>query len=84
MKKNAQSISINTVVVATIALLVLVVVIVIFMNGVKPPVIASQTCATYRGICSEECDADTMTQLTGQKTECEAKNLKCCIPVSRN
>jgi hypothetical protein len=78
---KAQSLSINTIIIAALALLVLIVVIAIFIKGIGVLPGAVKDCATYNGVCQKSCVA-THTELTGQKTECADKNQKCCVPVT--
>jgi hypothetical protein len=90
MHKKAQSISINTVVVAAIALIVLVVMIAIFAGRIKIFTGGARDCGTQGGSCANDCakvgedKGGTYINLPG--TNCEdnkgsgADNL-CCVPI---
>ncbi len=91
--KKAQSISINTIVIAAIALIVLVVVIAIFGGRIRMFLTGATACSTQGGECKEriECTPGLNTQVTG--TDCENRNSEgmdpqyeyiCCIPLLNN
>jgi hypothetical protein len=86
MKKNkiAQSISINTIVIAAIGLIVLVVMIAVFGGRIKIFSSGAQDCETQGGTCEADCSdvgepGDVYTALPG--TDCEPPEDKCCIPI---
>ena len=83
-KRKAQAISINTIVVAAIALIVLVVIIAIFGGRIKIFSSGAQDCGTQGGECKADCAAygesqgGIYTNVPG--TNCEPDR-KCCIPI---
>lgn len=88
--KKAQSISINTIVIAAIALIVLVVIIAIFGGQIRKFLTGASACSTQGGECLEriDCTLGLNTQVTG--TDCDNKNSDgtdlqyeyvCCIPL---
>ena len=82
--KKAQSISINTIVIAAIALIVLVVMIAIFGGRIKIFSGGAQKCETQGGTCEDSClglgeEGSFYTNVPG--TDCDAKEQKCCIPI---
>jgi len=84
MRRKAQSISINTIVIAAIALIVLVVMIAVFGGRIKIFSSGAQDCETQGGKCAENCaglgeSGDVYTALPG--TDCEPPKDKCCIPI---
>lgn len=93
MNKKSQSISINTIVVAAIALIVLVVMIAIFSGKIKVFAGGARSCATQGGECAEDCgdyseeNGGTYVNMPG--TNCEdnkgtgAAN-KCCVPIIKS
>ncbi|AJF61599.1 TPA: hypothetical protein HA239_04090 [Candidatus Woesearchaeota archaeon] len=90
--RKAQSISINTIVVAAIALIVLVVLIAIFGGRIRNFGEDSRSCQSQGGVgCFESCDSDTLvaagnqpgiyTNLPGTDCEDQGENDKCCVLV---
>ena len=88
--KKAQSISINTIVIAAIALIVLVVIIAIFGGQIRKFLTGASACSTQGGECKErmDCMIGLNTQVTD--TDCDNKNTDgmdpqyeyvCCIPL---
>ncbi|NTV22837.1 MAG: hypothetical protein HGA85_00490 [Nanoarchaeota archaeon] len=90
--RKAQSMSINTVVVAAIALLILVVIIAIFAGRIKIFTGGTQDCGTQQGSCMDKlsCPLGNNVQLSG--TNCDKQNLPednplaetyvvCCVPI---
>ncbi len=91
--KKAQSISINTIVVAAIALIVLVVIIAIFSGRIKIFTWGARDCGTQGGKCDDDCgtflatgDPDGTIYVNVPGTSCEddkstpLKN-QCCVPI---
>ncbi len=88
MMKKAQSISINTIIVAAIALLVLVVMIAIFSGRIKVFSKESRSCANQGGAgCFQTCNPDdgtgpldpgVYTPIPGTDCDDREGNLKCC------
>ncbi len=91
MNKKAQSISINTIIVAVIALIVMVVMIAIFSGKINLFTGGTRSCATQQGECSDDCTkvAESHgggTYINVPGTNCEddksstPKKL-CCVPI---
>ena len=76
--KKAESLSINTVVIALLALIVLVVLIAIVGNTVRNWLYASGSCKARQGTCSSKCDMLTQIEVTNV-TDCPGK--VCCVPL---
>lgn len=86
MKKKSQSISINTIVVASIALIVLVVMIAIFTGKIKIFSGGARNCATQGGECAQDCYKLDGTYINLPGTNCEdnkgsGASDKCCVPI---
>ena len=87
--KKAQSISINTIVVAAIALIVLVVIIAIFGGQIRDFLAGTQSCASrggkcYDGSCGEYANSvggGVYTNLPGTNCEDIGGSYSCCIPL---
>ncbi len=88
--KKAQSISINTIVIAAIALIVLVVVIAIFGGQIRKFLFGAVDCTSKGGSCDlrADCPLGYNTHLTG--TNCDDMNdgepdpqsqYVCCLPL---
>ena len=91
--RKAQSLSINTIVIAAIALIVLVVIIAIFGGRIRMFLTGATACSTQGGECKEriDCTPGFYTQVTG--TDCENRNFDgmdsqdeyvCCVPLLNN
>ena len=80
MKRKAQSISINTIVIAAIALIVLVVIIAIFGGSIKDFVTGVKDCETLGGDCVEgdECPDEEGTLYTSYKSTDCGDGWICC------
>ncbi|MBT3720133.1 hypothetical protein HN789_04560 [archaeon] len=87
ISRKGQSLSINTIVIAAIALIILVVLIAIFGGQIRKFLFGASSCS---GECTErvECDIGYNTVLSG--TNCDDKNTEgmdrqyeyvCCIPL---
>ena len=72
--KKAQSISINTIVVAIIALLVLVVLVFVFSKQIGDWFETTNTCETVGGKCLSDCDSESEAEVPG--ATCDTG--KCC------
>jgi len=78
MRKKAQGLSLNTVIIAAIALLVLVIISVVFMGRLGWFSQESKACKNNGGKCESKCEGNdgleesTIYQCSG--------NDKCCIP----
>ncbi len=81
MSRKGQSISINTIIVAAIALAVLVVLFAIFTGRLGIFSKALDTCANLGGSCEISCDASRQREYTVGKTDCSERQEKCCIPI---
>jgi hypothetical protein len=77
MKRKAQSISINTIVVAAIALIVLVVMIAIFTGRMKIVTGNIRDCATQKGQCKDKC-LDSETIIPGTSCDDFTPKQYCC------
>ena len=79
MKKRAQGLSINIIIVAAIAIIILVVLIAIFTGrlGIFSGVLgdASKTCIEQEGTLMDNCDSD---QEEIKSSDAPALNKKCC------
>ena len=81
--KKAQSLSINTVVVAAIALLVLVVLIAIFSGRMRIVGGNVRSCSVQKGECKETCDDVFEVPYPG--TDCADREdglTTCCVPIT--
>ena len=88
IKSNkAQSISINTIVIAAIALIVLVVIIAIFGGRIRDFLAGTRSCISAGGECFEGTCAEYGTSVGGgiytsfPGTNCDDSAQKCCIPL---
>ncbi len=90
MKKKAQGLSLNVIIIAALALLVMVILAVIFMGRLGGFREGSGDCATFGGFCSRtSCEGDYTRQvsydcdLDGDSTvnEGQAVDGVCCISV---
>jgi hypothetical protein len=93
MKKKAQSISINTIVVAAIALIVLVVMIAIFSGRIKIFTGGARDCRTQGGECAADCvkvgEENSGTYINLPGTNCEDNKgtdaeKYCCVPIIKS
>ena len=75
MKKKAQSISLNTIVIAAIALIVLVVIIAIFSGRVQIFNQGARDCTAQGGECKAACEG---TEVSLPSTDCEDIQQECC------
>jgi hypothetical protein len=92
-QKKAQSISINTIVVAAIALIVLVVMIAIFSGRIKIFTGGARDCSIQNGECAADCaivsEKNGGTYINMPGTNCEdnkgtdAKKY-CCVPIIKS
>ena len=83
--KKAQSLSINTLIVAALALLALIVIVFIFVNYIRGYTRGTASCKdTYGGECrSQGCDAGMIT-ISGQEwSDCLAGQ-SCCKKIAGN
>ena len=78
LQKKAQSISINTIVVAAIALIVLVVIIAIFAGRMKIVTNNVRDCTTQKGVCKDKCE-DFETNVPGTNCDDSTPKKFCCI-----
>jgi len=88
MKKKAQGLSLNVIIIAALALLVLVILAVIFMGRIGMFGKESGDCATFGGSCSRtDCEGDFTRQVRydcdldgdGTINEGQAIDGVCCI-----
>jgi hypothetical protein len=81
--KKAQSISINTIIVALIALVVMVVLIALLSGKIKLFSTTTSNCAAMGGVCDKSttssCNGGYIKHPTA--TSCD-KGYWCCIPIS--
>jgi len=81
--KKAQSISINTIIVALIALVVMVVLIALLSGKIKLFSSTTSNCAAMGGVCDKStrnaCNEGYIKHPTA--SACSDENL-CCIPIS--
>ncbi|MBN2421872.1 hypothetical protein JXB41_01480 [Candidatus Woesearchaeota archaeon] len=66
MKKNAQGLSMNTIIVAALALLVLIIIAMIFTGRIKLWRESTDSCASNGGVCV----SDEIDRTTGNYREC--------------
>ena len=78
---RAQGISMNTIIIAAIALVVLVVVVLIFVNKLGDFRTSAEACKTKQGDCKPVCAADE-AELPGG--ECPTDKPRCCVKMSGN
>ncbi len=81
MKKKAQSISINTIIVAALALIVLIVLVFIFSNKSRDFVETGNNCVALGGECSDDdkCDDGWVKHVSAR---CDEEREKaCCIQI---
>lgn len=77
--KKAQGISINTIIIAAIALIVLVVLVMIFTGRMGAWVGGVDSCINKGGECQTICTSE-QTEITGTDCEKEDSNTpKCCM-----
>ena len=93
MNKKAQSISINTIIVALIALLVLVVLIAILIGNTKKFTSQTEKCTTVGGSCNQYdssgtknvCNEGYISHPTARCSDFEEgetkKKIPCCVEV---
>jgi len=82
--KKAQSLSMNTIVIAALALLVLVIIALITTGRISIFSKESAACTNQGGTCKLICATDSEKEFTGAKCSVvtgEAAKV-CCIPVS--
>ena len=83
MKSKAQSISINTIIVALLAILVLVVVIAMLTGNLKIFNRTTESCSSVGGVCDhstdKKCDDGYIPHPSAKK--CDDEKL-CCIQLS--
>lgn len=77
--RKAESLSINTVIIALLALIVLVVLIAIVGNTVRTWLYSSGSCKARQGTCGSKCDMLTQIEVTNV-SDCSS-NKVCCIPM---
>ena len=75
---KAQGISINTIIIAAIALIVLVVLVAIFTGRLGIFSMGVQSCTDKGGTCASSCIAPDYATLRG--TDCDKAGEVCCIP----
>ncbi|MFH0979051.1 MAG: hypothetical protein V1837_07170 [Candidatus Woesearchaeota archaeon] len=73
--RKAQSISLNTIIIAILALLVLVVIALIFSGKIKVFGTETRSCANVGGTCETACESNEAEQ---GNTNCVNK---CCIDI---
>jgi len=84
-RKRAQSISINTIIIAALALVVLIVLIAIFTGRVRIFSENLQSCTAKQGKCEPysgelaKCPSSSQALITN--TDCDKKNQICCVKV---
>lgn len=84
MEKSGQGISLNTIIIAAIALLVLVVLALIFMGRISIFDDETVSCQNNGGICvasQTDCELEDGTIKTGENWKCQ-ENEYCCLPIS--
>ena len=81
MKKKAQDISINTIIVAAISLIVLIVLVFIFSNKSRDFVETGNNCVALGGECSDddECDDGWVKHVSARCDE--ERERACCIQI---
>jgi len=77
--KKAQGISINTIIIAAIALIVLVVLVMVFTGNIGKWVGGVDSCINKGGECKASCVTETEQEITGTDCSKETTNNKCCI-----
>ncbi|MEM3374685.1 MAG: hypothetical protein QXE31_05715 [Candidatus Woesearchaeota archaeon] len=81
--KKAQSLSINTIIIALLALLVLVLLIAILTGNIKIFTKTTDSCISNGGTCDKFTDNQCNDGYTLHPFgKCEDKNKLCCIPIS--
>ncbi len=87
MRRKAQSLSLNTIIVAALALLVLIIIALIFTGRIKLTREGIDHCANNGGRCvSNEIDRETMKYAQCQNSydkviigKCEGEDQICCL-----
>jgi hypothetical protein len=76
--KNAQGLSMNTIIIATLAILVLVVIAIIFSGKIRDGNNTMRTCESLGGRCEQNCSKIGGMQKIGDSktTNCESE---CCL-----
>lgn len=77
MNRKGQGISINTIIIAAIAILVLIVLAILIARS-STDVSNSRSCIAKGGVCSESCDANRQIGRAGDF--CDGNDF-CCSPV---
>ncbi|MBI2133202.1 hypothetical protein HYU11_00820 [Candidatus Woesearchaeota archaeon] len=75
MDKKAQGLSINTIIIALIALTVLVVLILIFTGAMGNWLNNTNSCEPVKGTCKDSCFAGTEVQVS---FNCKGEGMVCC------
>ncbi|MEM3374684.1 MAG: hypothetical protein QXE31_05710 [Candidatus Woesearchaeota archaeon] len=78
--KKAQSLSINTIIIAILAMLVLVILIFILGRNVKNLNDTTEGCRLKGGDCKEVMACDPLSEIEIKAKDCN-ENEKCCMPM---
>jgi len=79
--KKGQGISINTIIIATIALLVLVILSVLLVRYVSQLVI---DCNEISGVCTDENKCSDLGFYVPKEAKCPMDDQICCIPLEQS
>jgi hypothetical protein len=79
--KRAQSLSLNAIIIAALALIVLVVIAMIFTGKINKWSGSVEECTNKGGICADECGVDTAQNYVTQNGKCSDEKV-CCLPVN--
>ncbi|MBS3114567.1 hypothetical protein J4448_05690 [Candidatus Woesearchaeota archaeon] len=80
--KKAQSMTINVIVVAALALIVLVVLVSIFSGRVRIFSQSLQDCGAKQGVCKEKCETnEALIKNTNCEEDKSSNKKSCCVQV---
>jgi hypothetical protein len=87
-QKKAQSMSINTVIVAILGILILVILIFIIANNIQKFTGTTESCTARQGSCKSKPSSSSTASACDLLREIEVKNMNdcgetktCCVPI---